>query len=742
MTPKQDNGAVSHKLSLLLLGVGMAFAIIVQTYWSLTDDRKQTIEAEKSNGHVAIRILEEHVTQTLEDGARKLDAVAEQIADVSSDENRIQRLLRLNALQDSRFMKSLQFIHPNGESWVESPDFPAHSVNVADRDDIQFLLLNPGYTRIVFGHPYQSPYDSQLVVPLSRYVYDAEGRQTGILSANIRLSYFGDLYNGIAVENNVMLALIADAGFIIIRSPFEARYAGRDIAAEDATTRLAAMGNEGEIEDDSWLDDEFRRLYVFRKIKNYPVTVVYGRDFESMLAGWEKRVQHKLMYTALVLAALMVMMGLLSRQLSKLRRSELVLRQAEYKFSEIFERSPLALSLVDLQHRQIETVNQAWVDLFGYSKSVLKDQQADWQVRFWKHPEQLTQFVWQLAEDQQIDQFQAELVRSDGAVRTCLLSARKIFVGDETRYIVTPLDVTRELAAEQKLLELNAELEERVAKRTRNLEQSNAELAQALQSVRMMQEEVIRQEKLASLGALVAGIAHELNTPIGNSVTVTSTLQDEIRRFRREMESGQLKRSMLNQLLDNLSFGADVLMRSLGRASELIRSFKHVAVDQSSDMRRQFDLKETLQEILLTNSSMYLKTPYKLETQLAEGISMNSYPGALGQIISNFIANAIRHGFEGRAKGLMRLSTTLNAENSVEIRFSDDGHGIAADHLSKVFDPFFTTKFGQGGSGLGMNIVYNLVTEILGGRIHLESEPDKGTTFTLILPLHAPDSQH
>uniref|UniRef100_UPI0035AFEF1B sensor histidine kinase n=1 Tax=Undibacterium squillarum TaxID=1131567 RepID=UPI0035AFEF1B len=327
-------------------------------------------------------------------------------------------------------------------------------------------------------------------------------------------------------------------------------------------------------------------------------------------------------------------------------------------------------------------------------------------------------------------------------VRTCLLSARKIFVGDETRYIVTPLDVTRALAAEQKLLELNAELEDRVAKRTRNLEQSNAELAQALQSVRMMQEEVIRQEKLASLGALVAGIAHELNTPIGNSVTVTSTLQDEIRRFRREADSGQLKRSMLNQLLDNLNFGADVLMRSLARASELIRSFKHVAVDQSSDMRRQFDLKETLQEILLTNSSMYLKTPYKLETRLAEGISMNSYPGALGQIISNFIANAIRHGFEGRSTGRMQLETRLNADNAVEIHFSDDGHGIAAEHLSKVFDPFFTTKFGQGGSGLGMNIVYNLVTEILGGRIHLESEPGKGTSFTLILPAIAPDAQN
>uniref|UniRef100_UPI0035B3070B PAS domain S-box protein n=1 Tax=Undibacterium squillarum TaxID=1131567 RepID=UPI0035B3070B len=414
MKDAQDTGAVSHKLSLLLLGIGMAFAIVVQTYWSLTDDRKQTIDAEKSNGHVAIRILEEHVTQTFEDGARKLDAVAEQIADVSEDERMVQRLLRQNAMQDSRFMKSLQFIHPNGESWVESPDFPAHSVNVADRDDIQFLLLNPGYTRIVFGHPYQSPYDSQLVVPLSRYVYDGNNRQVGIISANIRLSYFGDLYNGIAVENNVMLALIADAGFVIIRSPFEARYAGRDIAAEEATTRLAAMGSEGEIEDDSWLDDEFRRLYVFRKIKNYPVTVVYGRDFESMLAGWEKRVQHKLMYTGLVLLALMVMMALLSRQLSKLRRSEAVLRQAEYKFSEIFEHSPLALSLVDLQHKKIENVNQAWVDLFGYSKAVLTGEQTDWQARFWKHPEQLAQFVKQLNEDQQLDQFQAELIRADG----------------------------------------------------------------------------------------------------------------------------------------------------------------------------------------------------------------------------------------------------------------------------------------------------------------------------------------
>jgi signal transduction histidine kinase len=183
--------------------------------------------------------------------------------------------------------------------------------------------------------------------------------------------------------------------------------------------------------------------------------------------------------------------------------------------------------------------------------------------------------------------------------------------------------------------------------------------------------------------------------------------------------------------------GTEILRRNLERAAELVTSFKQVAVDQSSNQRRKFDLRQAIEEVLLTLRPMYAKTAFRLEYDLAAKIDMDSFPGALGQIITNFVANALAHAFEGRSAGLMQIKTSLR-DDQAEIVFSDDGVGISEQNMKRVFDPFFTTKLGKGGSGLGMHIVYNLITDVLGGKVVLTSTVGVGTQITVTLPLRAP----
>ncbi|MBV8667169.1 MAG: response regulator [Burkholderiaceae bacterium] len=291
------------------------------------------------------------------------------------------------------------------------------------------------------------------------------------------------------------------------------------------------------------------------------------------------------------------------------------------------------------------------------------------------------------------------------------------------------LTLTEEVKArrdtEERLRELNEQLESRVEQRT-------LELQRAL-------HQVVESERLAALGSLVAGVAHELNTPIGNCVGVASTLQGQAQTMTRELQSGHLRRSEFERFLGDAISGHEILMRNLTRASTLVESFKHVAVDQTSNQRRKFDLRHVLEEDIMTLRPMYKKTPYTFEADLQSGIVLDSYPGPMGQILTNFISNALAHAFENRAQGGMFLNTRLLDEEHVEIIFRDDGNGIQERHLKHVFDPFFTTKLGKGGSGLGLSIVYNLVTGVLGGTIAISNEPGGGTRFTMVLPLCAPD---
>jgi signal transduction histidine kinase len=252
------------------------------------------------------------------------------------------------------------------------------------------------------------------------------------------------------------------------------------------------------------------------------------------------------------------------------------------------------------------------------------------------------------------------------------------------------------------------------------------------------QRYLIETERLAALGRLVAGVAHELNSPVGISLTVASTLAQRSAKFAGEIVSGPVRRSTLAEFADTSSDAANQLVVNLTRAGELIQSFKQVAVDRSHADRRTFDLRLATEQIVASVRPGLPKPHKSLAVEIPPEIMLDSYPGAYGQVLTNLIFNAVTHGFTDQAGGHMLIKARPLDREQVEIAFSDDGIGMAEDIQRHVFDPFFTTRRADGNTGLGLYIVHNLVTEQLGGRITLKSSPGRGTTISMTLPLHAP----
>jgi len=274
------------------------------------------------------------------------------------------------------------------------------------------------------------------------------------------------------------------------------------------------------------------------------------------------------------------------------------------------------------------------------------------------------------------------------------------------------------------------------------LQASNVQLRQALDRLRLTQDQLVQSEKLAALGPIVAAVAHELNTPIGNCMTVASTLEEKIVELEKMLNSGPtLKRSQLTAYLADSRNATQLMMRGLYRTAELVTNFKQVAVDHASSQRRSFDLKDAVGGIIVLMKTSLRKTPFEIELDIPGGLWMDSYPGPIDQIVSNLINNSVLHGFDGRDHGRMRLQARAEADR-VRMTYTDDGCGMTEEVRQHVFDPFFTTRLGKGGSGLGMNICYNLVTGLLGGSIEVATGLEKGSAFIVVLPSVAPFESH
>ncbi|MBF0377553.1 MAG: response regulator [Desulfamplus sp.] len=305
-------------------------------------------------------------------------------------------------------------------------------------------------------------------------------------------------------------------------------------------------------------------------------------------------------------------------------------------------------------------------------------------------------------------------------------------------YIIKPVqDMTVLLHSIEKSLERASLIREKELYR-KDLEEVNARLKNSLDTIEKTKDKLVQSEKMAALGGLVAGVAHEINTPVGIAITAASLLKDKTSYIKEIYKSGSLKKSDLESYLQAMDEVSQSIIINMDRAATLIKSFKQVAVDQTVEERRKFNLKQYFQDILLSLKPTYLNKGCVINLECADDIEIFSYPGAYSQIISNLVMNSIIHGFKEKLDGQITINISLLDVDKVNqeliIQYSDNGSGMNQEQANKVFDPFFTTMRGQGGTGLGMSIVFNLVTQTLCGTIECKSVQDIKTEFIIKIP--------
>lgn len=406
---------------------------------------------------------------------------------------------------------------------------------------------------------------------------------------------------------------------------------------------------------------------------------------------------------------------------------QLELRASEEKLRSLFTLSPLGINLQAMDGRYLE-VNDAFLKIVGFERDeilslscydIIPQQYLD------DEPARLEQ----LRKTGLIPVYDKEYRRKDGSLVAVSTSTVLVSGPDGHSYKWTIVeDITERRKMEQAQKRLNEDLERLVAERT-------VELQAAMQGL-------MRSEKLASLGSLVAGVAHEISTPVGNASLATSTLVGAIGEFEREF-AGKPSRSTLDGFVKQIKLGVDIANRNIERVAGLIQSFKQVAVDQTSSQRRQFHLTEVVDEIVTTMHPSLKRSGVGTKISIPADMVLDSYPGPLGQILTNLINNALIHAFpkdmptRETNPAISIMATAIDADN-LRLEISDNGAGMEAAALGRIFDPFFTSKLGQGGSGLGLHIVHNIVADILAGSITVTSELGVGTSFAIMMPRITP----
>lgn len=408
------------------------------------------------------------------------------------------------------------------------------------------------------------------------------------------------------------------------------------------------------------------------------------------------------------------------------KRSERALRLAQISI----QRSTDAVFWITAQGRFIHVNEQACASL-GYTREellrmVVWDIDPDFSEDIWVE-------AWEATRAEATGHFETRHRRRDGSCFPVEIMANYVtYEGDEYSFSFAR-DISERKRAEAELASYREHLEELVQERTAALEAANAHLHQAM-------NQLVQAEKLAALGSLVAGVAHELNTPLGNARMVASTLDEWLREAEAAMEAGALRRSHLARLLARGREAVNLLERNTERAADLIGHFKEVAVDQTSVRRRQFNLRRTVEEVLATLGPRLKHTAHRVDLRIPPHLELDSYPGPLEQVIANLIGNSLDHGFAELDAGRIEISAQSQGAEHILLCYGDDGSGIPDALRARIFEPFFTTRLGQGGSGLGLYIVYNLVTGMLGGAIEIDAQAGAGAHFRIRLPRAAPQS--
>lgn len=404
------------------------------------------------------------------------------------------------------------------------------------------------------------------------------------------------------------------------------------------------------------------------------------------------------------------------------------MRNEQARNEALFHDNPVPISTLDADGRFVD-VNEAWLRTFHRSRdAVLGHTSAE--LGLWCNPSERAEFMALMQSHDTVMAYPAWL-HTPGAAALFHIHAARILLGSERHFAITLLDQSDRLAAETAHRQVQEQLESRVAERT-------AELRATITALESTQAALVQSEKLASLGSLVAGVAHELNTPVGTNLTLATTVQQHVADLQHKAAHDSLRKSDLNNFLRTQGEMAELLVRNAQRSADLISSFKQVAVDRTSERQRTFDLHDLALDTQrsLQPSLRHLRLHFSLD--IAQGIHCDGYPGAVGQILTNLIQNAAIHAFAADSAGHICIRAHTTPEHRVVLEVQDDGCGMDAATAHRVFDPFFTTRLGQGGSGLGLSVAYNLATGTLQGALGVRSTPGQGSCFRLEFPQHLP----
>ena len=433
-------------------------------------------------------------------------------------------------------------------------------------------------------------------------------------------------------------------------------------------------------------------------------------------------------------------------EVTQLKLAQQALLASEEKFAKIFRYSGDVIALVRMSDGIFIEINDSFCNQLGYDRAEVIGK-TSLQLGLWRDYKKRQEVIRRHFSGDRVCNYEASWLHKDGRELVGMLSAEMIIIGGEKHSLFVWHDITDSKLAEEALRRANEELENKVEVRTQDLMAMNQELiavnqemAQTLESLRRTQVQLLQSEKLATLGSLVAGIAHEINTPVGIGVTAASHLQKLTRDFLRLYEAGGMRRQDLVHFLEDAEEASTIVYTNLERASRLIRSFKQVSADQSSEERRSFKVKQYMDEILLSLLPKLKKTAHRVQLNCPEEMLIDGYPGAFSQVITNLVMNSLLHAYLPGQAGVITIDITTEGKE-VCLRYADDGVGMSPEIVSRIFDPFFTTRRGEGGTGLGLHIIQNIVTQQFGGSISCESQPGRGTEFKIRFPQQREEKQ-
>ena len=396
-------------------------------------------------------------------------------------------------------------------------------------------------------------------------------------------------------------------------------------------------------------------------------------------------------------------------------------------FDVIHDSNPIGQLLVEVNYADIyqKLIKKAGVILFTQFIKTLLAAFCILTIIYWlvtRHVYQIVSYGKQLSLNNLESKLSLEGKRSQHDELDMLVDSL-----NSARYtLISELNLRKE--AESKLVNLNENLEALIDERT-------VELEQTIETLHHAQNELVQSQKMASLGSLVAGISHEINTPIGIGVTSATSIEEEVSLFLSKYKNGTMKKSDLESFIQHIKEASDILTKNLHRASELISSFKLISVDQTGGKHRTIKIHDYIDEIITSMRPKLKKTSIEVINKTQHDLPIFTDPGALYQILSNFIDNSLIHGFNSDSTGAISISSEVEGQY-LKLIYEDTGKGIEKSIKARIFDPFFTTRLGKGGSGLGLSVVYNLITSTLKGKVEVYSDQNSGTRFEILLPIN------